>query len=79
MRAETAPVRVPIDLRPGLVVLDTGKDRWEMDEGYAALGARDGAGPGPAFDSSTRSVQGLRSRLRALIQTSQRRGVEEGF
>lgn len=38
--ADEAGLPVAIDLRPGLVVVDTGKDRWETLEGYEALAAR---------------------------------------
>ncbi|WP_131104076.1 VOC family protein [Ornithinimicrobium sufpigmenti] len=38
--ADEAGLPVAIDLRPGLVVVDTGKDRWETDEGYEALAAQ---------------------------------------
>lgn len=38
--ADEAGVPLGIDLRPGTVILDSGKDRWEMVEGYEALAAR---------------------------------------
>ncbi|MGD8214165.1 VOC family protein [Aestuariimicrobium sp. Y1814] len=38
--ADRAGLPLGIDLRPGLVVLDTGKDRWETDEGYEQLAAQ---------------------------------------
>lgn len=38
--ADEADLPVAIDLRPALVVIDTGKDRWESEEGYEALAAR---------------------------------------
>lgn len=38
--ADEAGLPLGIDLRPGLVTLDSGKDRWEMVEGYDALAAR---------------------------------------
>ncbi|QFG68066.1 VOC family protein [Ornithinimicrobium pratense] len=38
--ADEAHLPVRIDLRPGVVVIDTGKDRWETEEGYEALAAR---------------------------------------
>ncbi len=38
--ADEAELPLSVDLRPGLVVLDTGKDLWEMREGYEALAAR---------------------------------------
>lgn len=38
--ADEAHLPLGIDLRPGLVVVDSGKDRWEEDEGYAVLAAR---------------------------------------
>lgn len=38
--ADDAALPLAIDLRPGLLVLDTGKDRWEMNEGYEVLAAR---------------------------------------
>ena len=37
--ADQSGLPLSIDLRPDLVVLDTGKDTWEMVEGYAALAA----------------------------------------
>lgn len=37
--ADDAGLPLGIDLRPGLVVLDSGKDAWEMDDGYQALAA----------------------------------------
>lgn len=37
--ADRAGLPLRISLRPGLVVLDSGKDRWEMEPGYAALAA----------------------------------------
>lgn len=38
--ADEAGLPLGIDVRPGLVVLDSGKDLWEMHEGYEALAAR---------------------------------------
>ncbi|MGO0575197.1 VOC family protein [Ornithinimicrobium panacihumi] len=38
--ADEAGLALGIDLQPGLVVLDSGKDLWEMVEGYEALAAR---------------------------------------
>ncbi|GAA5161284.1 VOC family protein [Ornithinimicrobium tianjinense] len=38
--ADEAGLPLGIDLRPGLVVLATAKDAWEMDERYEALAAR---------------------------------------
>lgn len=38
--ADDAGLPLCIDIRPGLVTLDTGKDRWEMDEGYRPLAAK---------------------------------------
>lgn len=38
--ADEAGLPLGIDLRPGRVILDSGKDRWEMVEGYEALAAR---------------------------------------
>lgn len=38
--ADEAGLPLGIDLRPGLVVLDTGKDLWEQDSGYRVLAAR---------------------------------------
>ncbi|WP_158288652.1 VOC family protein [Ornithinimicrobium flavum] len=38
--ADEANLPVGIDVRPGLVTIDTGKDRWEMHEGYRPLAAR---------------------------------------
>ncbi|GAA1181210.1 hypothetical protein GCM10009584_24050 [Ornithinimicrobium humiphilum] len=38
--ADDAGLALSIDLRPGLVVLDSGKDVWEMVEGYDVLAAR---------------------------------------
>ena len=38
--ADDAALPLAIDLRPGLLVVDTGKDRWEMEEGYEVLAAR---------------------------------------
>ena len=38
--ADDAGLPLGIDVRPGLVVVDTGKDVWEQDEGYAVLAAR---------------------------------------
>lgn len=38
--ADEAGLPLGIDLRPGLVTLDSGKDRWEMVEGYAELAAQ---------------------------------------
>lgn len=38
--ADRAGLALGIDLRPGVVVLDTGKDVWEDDPGYAPLAAR---------------------------------------
>lgn len=38
--ADQSGLPLGLDLRPGLVVLDTGKDTWEQDEGYAALAAQ---------------------------------------
>lgn len=38
--ADEAGLPLGIDLRPGVVVLDTGKDRWEADPGYAHLAER---------------------------------------
>lgn len=38
--ADEAGLPVGIDVRPGLVTIDTGKDRWEMDEGYQPLAVR---------------------------------------
>ncbi|SOC52381.1 VOC family protein [Ornithinimicrobium cerasi] len=38
--ADEAGLPVAIDVRPGLLTIDTGKDRWEMDEGYQPLAAR---------------------------------------
>jgi hypothetical protein len=38
--ADEAGLSVGIDVRPGLVTIDTGKDRWEIDEGYQPLAAR---------------------------------------
>lgn len=35
--ADQAGLSLGIDVRPGLVVLDSGKDLWEMREGYEAL------------------------------------------
>ena len=35
--ADDAGLPLGIDIRPGLVTIDTGKDRWEMDEGYRPL------------------------------------------
>ncbi|GGK67765.1 VOC family protein [Ornithinimicrobium pekingense] len=37
---DEAELPLSVDLRPGLVVLDSGKDLWEMREGYEALAAR---------------------------------------
>ena len=37
--ADGAGLALGVDLRPGLVILDSGKDLWEMVEGYAALAA----------------------------------------
>lgn len=38
--ADAAGLPLGVDLRPGLVTVDTGKDRWEMDDGYRPLAAR---------------------------------------
>lgn len=38
--ADEAGLPLGVDLRPGLVTVDTGKDRWEMDDGYQPLAAR---------------------------------------
>lgn len=38
--ADDAGLPLSIDLRPELLVLDTGKDRWEMQERYEALADR---------------------------------------
>lgn len=38
--ADEVYLALGIDVRPGGVTLDTGKDLWEMHEGYAALAAR---------------------------------------
>lgn len=38
--ADEAGLPLGVDVRPGLVVLDSGKDRWEMDAGYEVLAAR---------------------------------------
>ncbi|NLW99470.1 MAG: hypothetical protein GXY39_07145 [Actinomycetales bacterium] len=38
--ADEAGLPLGVDLRPGLVMIDSGKDRWEMDEGYQPLAAR---------------------------------------
>lgn len=38
--ADDAGLALGIDIRPGLVILDSGKDRWEMEEGYDALAAQ---------------------------------------
>lgn len=38
--ADEAGLPVGIDVRPGLVTIDTGKDGWEMEEGYEPLAAR---------------------------------------
>jgi hypothetical protein len=38
--ADDAGLPLGIDIRPGLVTIDTGKDRWEMDEGYRPLAAK---------------------------------------
>ena len=38
--ADEAGLPLGIDLRPGVVVLDSGKDRWETLEGYDVLAAR---------------------------------------
>lgn len=38
--ADEAGLPLRVDLRPGLVTIDSGKDRWEMDEGYQPLAAR---------------------------------------
>lgn len=38
--ADAAGLSVAIDLRPDLVVVDTGKDRWEMEDGHETLAAR---------------------------------------
>lgn len=38
--ADEAGLPLGVDLRPGLVTVDTGKDLWEQDEGYEPLAAR---------------------------------------
>lgn len=38
--ADDAGLALGIDLRPGLVVMDTGKDLWEMHDGYQLLAAQ---------------------------------------
>lgn len=38
--ADEARLSLGIDLRPGVVVLDSGKDGWEMDDGYEPLAAK---------------------------------------
>lgn len=38
--ADEAGLPLGIDVRPGRVTLDTGKDRWEIEDGYEALAAR---------------------------------------
>ncbi|WP_210418163.1 VOC family protein [Ruania zhangjianzhongii] len=38
--ADEAKLALGIDLRPGFVVLDTGKDLWEQDDGYEVLATR---------------------------------------
>lgn len=38
--SDAAGLALGVDLRPGLVVVDTGKDRWEMADGYQDLAAQ---------------------------------------
>ncbi|GAA1158603.1 VOC family protein [Ornithinicoccus hortensis] len=38
--ADEAGLPLGIDLRPGVVTLDSGKDAWEQDDGYRALAGR---------------------------------------
>ena len=38
--ADEAGLALGIDVRPGMVVLDSGKDRWEMEDGWEDLAAQ---------------------------------------